>query len=75
MLALLRDWLGEGVRRGALRKHAMPDAVIIMLGAVLLRPATYTYLLASMEPKRSRIAARSAWEQELRACVRGAFAP
>jgi len=75
LLALLHEWLAEGVRRGALRKHAMPDAVIILFGALLLRPATYTHLLASMEPKRSRIAARKAWEKELRAAVRGAFAP
>ena len=75
LLGLLRKWLGEGVRRGALRKHAMPDAVIILFGAILLRPATYGHLLASMEPKRSRIAARKAWERELRAAVRGAFAP
>lgn len=75
LLRLLHEWLADGVRRGALRKHAMPDAVIIMLGAVLLRPATYNHLLVSMEPKRSRIAARTAWEKELRAAVRGAFAP
>jgi AcrR family transcriptional regulator len=74
LLGLLREWLGKGVRCGALRKHAMPDAVIILLGAVLLRPATYGHLLASMEPKRSRAAARKSWETELRAAVRGAFA-
>ena len=75
LLGLLRKWLGEGVRRGALRKHAMPDAVIILFGAILLRPATYGHLLASMEPRRTRGAARKAWERELRAAVRGAFAP
>lgn len=75
LLQLLHAWLADGVRRGALRKHAMPDAVIILLGAVLLRPATYGQLLASQEPKRSAAAARSAWEKELRAAVRGAFAP
>ena len=75
LLVRLRDWLGAGVRRGALRKHAMPDAVIILLGAILLRPATYGHLLASIEPKRSRAAAAKAWEAELRATVRGAFAP
>jgi AcrR family transcriptional regulator len=75
LLTLLRAWLADGVRRGALRKHAMPEAVIILLGAVLLRPATYGHLLASMEPKRTRLAARNAWERELRAIVRGAFAP
>ena len=75
VLGLLRDWLAEGVRRGALRKHAMPDAVIILLGATLLRPATFGHLLASMEPKRTRLAARQAWEKELRAAMRGAFAP
>ncbi|MEQ1489136.1 MAG: TetR/AcrR family transcriptional regulator [Terricaulis sp.] len=74
-LILLRTWLGKGARSGALRKHAVPDAVIILLGAVLLRPATYGHLLLSMEPKRSRIAARKAWERELRASVRGAFSP
>lgn len=75
LLALVGAWLAEGVRRGALRKHAMPDAAIILMGAILLRPATYGHLLASMEPKRSRVAARKAWETELRATVRGAFAP
>jgi len=75
LLGLLRAWLGQGVRRGALRKHATPDAVIILLGAILLRPATYGHLLSSLEPKRSRSAARNAWEKELRAAVRGAFAP
>lgn len=75
LLALLRAWLSEGVRRGALRKHALPDALIILFGAILLRPATYGHLLISIEPKRSREAARKAWERELRAAVRGAFAP
>lgn len=75
LLGLLRAWLAEGVRRGGLRKHAMPEAVIILLGAILLRPATYGHLLESMEPKRSRAAACKAWERELRAAVRGTFAP
>ena len=75
LLGLLRKWLGEGVRRGTLRKHAMPDVLIILFGAILLRTATYGHLLASMEPRRSRVAARSAWEKELRAAVRGAFEP
>jgi AcrR family transcriptional regulator len=75
LFAQLHAWLAEGVRGGALRKHALPDGVIILFGAILLRPATYGYLLASLEPKRSRIAARKAWETELRAAVHGAFAP
>jgi AcrR family transcriptional regulator len=69
LLGLLREWLAAAVRRGAVRKHAMPDALIILLSTVLLRPATHGHLLASMEPKRSRIAARKAWEKELRAAV------
>lgn len=75
LLGLLGAWLGDGVRRGTLRAHEMPDAVIILFGALLLRPATYGYLLATLEPKRSRSAARKAWEMELRTAVRGAFAP
>jgi len=75
LFSLLRRWLAEGARRGGLRKHAMPDAVVILFAAILLRPATHGYLLASIEPKRSRIAARNAWASELRAVVRGAFAP
>lgn len=75
LLARLREWLAAGARSGALRKHAMPDAVVILLGAILLRPATYGYLLATIEPKRSRAAAAKAWEAELRSTVRGAFAP
>jgi hypothetical protein len=45
------------------------------MGAVLMRPATYGYFLKSLEPKRTRAAARTAWEKELRAAVRGAFVP
>jgi AcrR family transcriptional regulator len=75
LFGLLRAWLADGVRLGALRKHAMPDAVVILFGAILLRPATYGHLLMSIEAKRSRSAARNAWESELRATVRGAFAP
>src|SRR5262249_20505626 len=75
LLARLSAWLADGVRLGALRKHSMPEAVVILFGAILLRPATYGHLLASLEPKRSRAAARKAWETELRAFVRGAFAP
>jgi hypothetical protein len=48
---------------------------VLLIGAVLLRPATYGHLLSSQEPKRSRKRARQAWERELRAAVRGAFAP
>lgn len=74
-LGLLRHWLAEGVRRGALRAHAMPDAVIILFGALLLRPATYGHLLASLEIDRPLSAAWQDWQDELRAVVRGAFAP
>jgi AcrR family transcriptional regulator len=75
LLAKLRSWLETGVRAGALREHAMPEAVVILLGATLIRPATRGHLLESMEPKRTLTAARTAWEKELRAAVRGAFAP
>jgi len=75
LLGILRAGLDAGVRGGTLRKHAMPEAAVILLGAILVRPATYGYLLKSMEPKRARAAARNAWEKELRAFIRGAFAP
>ncbi|HEY0435175.1 MAG TPA: TetR/AcrR family transcriptional regulator [Phenylobacterium sp.] len=75
LVAMLSAWLGAGVRGGVLRQHAMPEAVVILLGATLIRPATRGYLLASLEPKRTPAAARAAWEGELRATVRGAFAP
>jgi len=71
----VRGWLASGVRRGVLRKHAQPEAIVILLGAILIRPATYGHLLRSLEPERDRAAARGAWERELRAVVRGAFAP
>src|SRR5262249_6060874 len=54
LLAHLTQWLAAGVRSGALREHAMPDAAVILLGAILLRPATYGHLLASTEAKKSR---------------------
>ena len=75
LLALLRDWLDGGVRRGLLRKLATPESIVFLLGAVLIRPATFGHLLASLEPKRTRAASRAAWERELRAAVHGAFAP
>lgn len=75
LLALLGGWLEAGVRRGALRRHAVPDGLVILLGALLLRPATHGHLLASLDPECSRDAAREAWVDELRAAVRGAFAP
>lgn len=75
LLSTLRNWLEAGVRGGALREHEMPEAVVILLGATLIRPATRGHLLASIEPKRTPAAARTAWEKELRATVRGAFAP
>jgi AcrR family transcriptional regulator len=75
LVAMLRGWLEAGVRARVLREHAMPEAVVILLGATLIRPATRGYLLATMEPERTVADARAAWEQELRATVRGAFAP
>jgi AcrR family transcriptional regulator len=63
LLAALRRWLETGVRRGVLRDHAMPEAVVILLGATLIRPATRGHLLATLEPKRSAATARAAWEQ------------
>jgi hypothetical protein len=75
LLELLSDWLEAGARRGVIRKHARPDALVFLFGAVLMRPATYGYLLRSLEPRRQKTAARKAWIAELRAVVRGAFAP
>jgi AcrR family transcriptional regulator len=75
LLGILVEGLEGGVRHGTLRKHAVPEAVVILLGAILMRPATYGHLLASMEPKRARTTARRAWEEELRSVIRGAFAP
>jgi len=75
LVALVSDWLERGARSGALRAHASPDALVLLIGAAVLRPATRGHLLASQEPQRSDAAARRAWERELRAAVRGAFAP
>lgn len=71
----LRRWLDAGARAGVLREHAQPEALVILLGVILVRPATQGYLLATLEPERPRDAARVAWENELRAVIRGAFAP
>jgi AcrR family transcriptional regulator len=75
LLAHLRARLEDAVKHGRLRKHATPEALVILIGAVVVRPATYGYLFKTLEPKRRREAARAAWEQELRATIRGAFAP
>lgn len=75
LAGLVLEWLARAARRGAIRRHRAPEALVLLLGAVLLRPATYGHLLATLEPKRTRAAARDAWERELREAVRGAFAP
>jgi len=72
---LVSEWLARGARSGAFRRHEDPEALILLMGAVLLRPATFGHLLRSREPKRRRARAREAWERELSAAVRGAFAP
>ena len=75
LVTLVSDWLARGIRSGALRRHENPEALVLLMGALLLRPATYGHLLARWEPRRSRSKARQAWEREIRAAVRGAFAP
>lgn len=75
LIAALRARLDDAARHGRMRKHATPDALVIAIAAVVIRPATYGYLFKSLEPTRRREAASAAWEQELRAAIRGAFAP
>jgi AcrR family transcriptional regulator len=75
LVPLVTEWFARGVRSGVFRRHENPEAVILLTGAVLLRPATYGHLLRSQEPRRSRARAREAWQRELAAAVRGAFAP
>lgn len=75
LIATLRARLDDAAKRGHIRKHATPDALVIVIAAVIMRPATNGYLFKSLEPKRNRQAARDAWEQELRAAIRGIFAP
>jgi hypothetical protein len=75
LLELLSNWLESGAQSGAIRRYAKPDAIVVLLGIILMRPATHNYLLRSLEPTRSLAAARKAWLRELRAIVRGAFAP
>jgi len=75
LLAVLRARLSEAAKDGRIRKHAMPEALVVLFSIVVVRPATYGYLLKTLEPTRRREAARAAWERELRATVRGAFAP
>lgn len=75
LVAHLLSWIAHGVKKGALRKHAKLETLVVLFGALLLRPATYGHLLVSFEPRRSRAAARKAWERELRAAVRGVFTP
>lgn len=75
LIAALRARLNDAAKHGRIRKHATPDALVIAIAATVIRPATYGYLFKSMEPARRRDAARTAWEQELRATIRGALAP
>ncbi len=75
LLAALRERLDEAAAKGHLRRHATPEALVLLFGMIVVRPATYGHLLKSLEPKRRHDAARTTWEQELRTAVRGAFAP
>ena len=75
LLSLLRARLDDAAKNGRLRKHATPEALVILIGVAVVRPATYGHLFKTLEPKRTRAQARAAWEQELRAAIRGAFKP
>ena len=75
LVTLVSEWLARGMRAGEFRAYEDPEALVLLIGAVLLRPATFGHLLASHEPKRSREKARRAWARELRAAIRGAFGP
>lgn len=75
LLTRFSGWLDDGVRNGELRRHSIPDALIMITGTLLLRPATRGYFLNSLEPKRSGSAARDAWLAELRIAISGFFAP
>ncbi len=75
MIATLRARLDDAAKHGRIRKHATPDALVIAIAAIVIRPATYGYLFKSLEPKRRSEDARAAWEHELRTAIRGVFAP
>ena len=60
---------------GEVRDVAWPDAFVMVVAAITLRPATYGSFAASQEPRRSVAAARRAWEAELRVLMRGALTP
>lgn len=75
LIAALRARLDDAAKHGRIRKHATPDALVVAIATTVMRPATYGYLFKSLEPARRRESARAAWEHELRAAIRGAFAP
>ncbi len=56
---------------GEIREVAWPDAFVAVMGAVVLRPATFRSLLASQESDRTDDAARRAWADEVRVLLRG----
>lgn len=75
LLASIKQQLDSAVAAGTVRPLAMPDALIMLIGALMLRPATRGYFLISLEPKQSATKAKDAWIGELRATVRRMLAP
>lgn len=58
-----------------LRPHALVDVMVTLVGAILMRPATFGYFLASMDDDRPRPEAFQSWENELRYGVQGLLSP
>lgn len=75
LLALIKGQIDGAIAAGSVRPLAMPDALIILISALMFRPATRGYFLISLEPRKSDAAAKKAWLEELRATVRGTLSP
>ncbi len=75
LLALIKDQIEAAVAAGSVRPLAMPDALIMLISALMFRPATRGYFLISLEPRISNAKAKKVWLNELRQTVGGILKP
>ena len=71
----VEKWLAAAQSNGSIRKVDPIDAIVNILALTIVRPATSKYFLNSVDPNRSASDRQQAAKRELRATIRGAFAP
>lgn len=75
MVRRVVDWIALAQSNGSIRPVAPIDAIVNLLALAIVRPATAGYFLHSLDAHQSTEERQRTAESELRAAIRGAFAP